>query len=290
MIWFLLALGNAITNSAYQAYSNYAVSLKRYSKFSILFWSMASSSILLFAVSWVLGFPEIRAGFWPAVLTTSILNFIAAPILLKGYEIGEFSSVYSMILLTPVFVIVTAFIFLGEVPQMIGIFGIILTIIGLASLSGVTLKNYKEKWRFERGALLGAFVALIYSVTVNFDKLSAKHSDAFFAAAMTAGTIAVLNGVYLLFKYRGSLSVKDFGLKSSYFWYLLPLGIISALAQVLHNSALLIGLVSYTIAIKRIGIVFGVILGWIFFKEKDLGKKMLGATIAVCGVLLILLG
>src|SRR3989344_5129660 len=224
MIWFLLALGNAITNSAYQAYSNYAVSLKRYSKFSILFWSMASSSILLFAVSWVLGFPEIRAGFWPAVLTTS------------------------------------------------------------------TLKNYKEKWRFERGALLGAFVALIYSVTVNFDKLSAKHSDAFFAAAMTAGTIAVLNGVYLLFKYRGSLSVKDFGLKSSYFWYLLPLGIISALAQVLHNSALLIGLVSYTIAIKRIGIVFGVILGWIFFKEKDLGKKMLGATIAVCGVLLILLG
>jgi drug/metabolite transporter (DMT)-like permease len=69
---------------------------------------------------------------------------------------------------------------------------------------------------------------------------------------------------------------------------LLLLGLMGAGGTVLYNSPLLGGFASYTIAVKRVGVLLGVIWGWLFFKEKDLGKKLLGAAIAIAGVVAIL--
>ena len=61
-----------------------------------------------------------------------------------------------------------------------------------------------------------------------------------------------------------------------------------ALSNVLHNAALLVGPASYTIAIKRVGILFGVVWGWLFFKEKNISRKLFGTAVAVSGVIVIL--
>ena len=53
------------------------------------------------------------------------------------------------------------------------------------------------------------------------------------------------------------------------------LGSLLSFSNVLHNSALLAGFASYTIAVKRVGVLFGIVWGWLFFHEKNIGKKLI---------------
>lgn len=298
-IWFLLSLGSAISNSATQVIQKWAVNAGRLSKISITFLASLTASAVLFLLSGlVIGIPALQPGFWVAILITGILNAVAFPVMLKAYSIGEFSSVYSMILLTPVFLVFTSFVFLGESPSWLGLVGVILTVVGL---SVVTLRDHKhiQVPDFKRGNWLGVLVALIWSITVNFDKLSARYSDAFFAPAMSFAILAVCFAGYLLIRHR-SLIVRinnvvepasppaSVGSIKPILLIVALLGLSMSLGNILHNAALLSGPASYTIAIKRTGVLLGVFWGWLFFKEKDIAKKVVGAAIAVAGVVAIL--
>ncbi len=299
MLWFVLALGSAISNSATQVIQKWAIGAGRLSKISITFLSSLTASLILLALSGlVIGVPVIQSGFWLAILITSILNAIAFPIMLKAYSLGEFSTVYSMILLTPVFLVFTSFFFLREVPTLPGLVGVVLTVVGL---SVVTLSGHRHTQvpDFKKGNWLGILVALIWSVTVNFDKLSARYADAFFAPAVSFGILALCFASYLLIRHRSLLvraprlpdieePMPPAGSIKTGLLIVLLLGLSLALGNILHNSALLHGSASYTIAIKRTGVLFGVIWGWLFFKEKNIAGKALGAAIAIGGVVLIL--
>lgn len=299
LIWFILALGSALSNSATQVVQKWAVGAGRLSKISITFLSSAVVFVALFLLSGlVIGFPAIQPGFWLAILVTGILNAVAFPIMLKAYSIGEFSSVYSMILLTPVFLVFTSFVFLGETPSLVGLVGVVLTVVGL---SIVTLGGHKHAQvpDFKKGNWLGILVALIWSISVNFDKLSARYADAFFAPAMSAAVLTLCFAGYLLIRHR-SLLVRTSGVSNieepaapsgsvkRSLLIVVALGFSMALGNILHNSALLHGPASYTIAIKRTGVLFGVFWGWLFFKEKNIAKKIFGAAVAIAGVVAIL--
>jgi len=296
LLWFFLALGAAITNSWVQTVQKFAVNFSRYSKFTISFIAATLTSLMLFAVSYfVFGMPDIKEGFWTAVSITGILNAVTLPVMLKAYEIGEFSSVYSMILMSPVFLLLTSFLFLGEVPTALGVLGVALTASGLMVIS--RSKGIGEKSaNFKNGNILGLFVAAIWSVSVNFDKLSAKYSNVFFAPAVTFAYIALISAVYLLWKYKSLFIeipdgkiLKESGLLNiRRVSIILLLGFLMVISQYFHNAALLAGPASYTIAVKRTGILWGVIWGWMFFRENNISRKFLGALTAVAGVLAIL--
>ncbi len=230
--------------------------------------------------------------FFSAVLITGILNFIAMPLLLRGYEIGEFSSVFSMILLTPVFTILTSFIFLGERANIIGIGGIILTIVGLWTVGRTpAAEGYVDghpRKNNHAGNLYGIIVALIFSVSVNFDKLAIRYSDIFFFSASVMALLAILNAFYLASVARLDLSFSRAHQRIADMKAPMLLGVISAFAQIAHAGAISSGLVSYTLAIKRTGIIFGILWGWLFFHEKNARQKLLGILIAFCGIGLIL--
>lgn len=291
-IWFLLSLGTALAHSVFSALNNHFVLLGRFSKFTIVFWTTLAGSLILFGVSLFLGFPEIRSGFWTAILVTGIINSITAPMILKAYELGEFSSVFSMILLSPVFLLITGFLFLGEVPSLVGVFGVTLTVFGLVVITNSAKNSDAEVYvsksgKINRGNLFAILVALLWSISVNFDKLAAGYSSPFFAPAVSMGIIAVLSGVYLIFIKRNNLSDSLKSWKFSSQLIILPLGAILALSNIFFNAALLAGLASYTVVVKRLAVVFGIFWGWIFFHEKNIGKKLLGAAIAIIGVIAI---
>ncbi len=292
--WFLLALGAAIANSWSQVIQKWAIFLSRYSKITIAFVSAATAALILFGVSYfIVGAPQIDGRFWAAVLVTGILNTLALPLMLKAYELGEFSSVYSMILMTPVFLLITSAIFLGETPSPVGIFGVLLTVLGLWVITR-TNHEHAQVPNFTKGNLLGLAVAFIWSISVNFDKLASVYSDQFFAPAITMAIIAAGCAIYLFATHRTLiLRIPDSSAVNRRFivpniFILFLLGATMALGSILHNSALLAGFASYTIAIKRIGVLFGVFWGWLFFKEKNIFRKALGAAIAIAGVVAIL--
>ncbi len=291
MLWFLLALGSAFTNSAYNGLSKYLVSLGRYSKFTIVFWAALIAAVFLFLIALAFGLPELGSGFWTAIAITVAINIVTGPLMLKAYQSGEFSSVYSMILLTPVFMLATSFIFLGEAPSLIGVGGVLLTVLGLwriaASGSHLPEKISETAGNIQRGNLLAILVALLWSVSANFDKLAAVHSNAVFAPAVSFAGIAAAMGIYLLIKYRG-FSGFPTTQRTAYFLGLLPIGLTLVASSIFFNAALLSGFASYTIAIKRLGVLFGIFWGKIFFKEINIRKKVIGAAIAIAGAITIL--
>ena len=58
---------------------------------------------------------------------------------------------------------------------------------------------------------------------------------------------------------------------------------------ILQMRIIQLTLVSYVIAIKRLSIVFGVLFGYLIFKEKNIKERLAGASIMVAGAVLILL-
>lgn len=288
-LWFFFAFGSAVLQSILNALSNEAVRVGRFSKIGISFVITGTASVILIAASFIfLGIPVLKPGFWEAVFITGTLNIIMLPLGLKAYEIGEFSSVYSMSLAAPIFLLFTGWIFLGELPPRLGVLGVILSVIGLWAV-GSSGKQYAKNIR--RGNMYGLLVALMASITVNFDKITVLRSNQILAYGVIAGYMSLGYGLYLLLM-RESLSldnseVKFFSLKSVSI--LLLAGIVQSLNGIFYNSALKLGFTSYTTAIKRMGVLFGVLWGTLFFKERQSFQKLFGVVTAIAGVILILL-
>ncbi len=288
-VWFLFVLIAAVSHSFYGLFSKKAVSLSNLPKPLIIFFASLFTSFILFSISFFSGFPEIGDKFFEAVLITGILNIISAFLLLRAYEISELSSVFPMLLLTPVFLIGTSYFILGEKVSMFGIIGIVITLLGLFIVESGASKilDGQNKSNIIKGALLGAMVAFIFSISTNFDKMATLNSSALFAGASVNLLIAL--GVLPILIYRSrKISFVEIGVKK--FLPLFALGIFSASTSAFHNLALGIGLVSYTILIKRTSVLFGVLWGILFLKEKNLLPKIIGSLVAISGIALILLG
>lgn len=293
--WLFFSLGSAVTTSLTQVLSKEALLDRRYSNVAIKFVSTLLASVCLFAVAYFSGLPQLDPRFWPAAIITGSINVVSALMYLRAYQVGEFSSVYSMSLMTPIFLLLTSFILLGERPTFWGSAGVFLTIVGLWV---AFRKNQPDKTvtHYTKGNLLGLSVALLSSLSVNFDKAAAIYSNRIFAPAVTVGFMAISYGLYLLVNHKkffaGNPPADGFQRRAPW-WFagfplLLLLGLLSAGGTVFYNSALLGGFASYTIAVKRVGVLLGVFWGWLFFREKNIGRKLLGAAIAIGGVVLIL--
>ncbi len=293
-VWLLFALIAAISHSFHGLFSKKAVSLSNLPKPLIIFCASLFTSLILFSISFFNGFPEIGDKFLTAILVTGILNIISAFLLLRAYEISELSSVFPMLLLTPIFLIGTSYFILGERVSMFGFAGIVVALLGLfivekgasGSLNGPNRSNVIK------GALFGALVAFFFSISTNFDKMATLNSSAIFAGAAVNLIIALGVLPILIFRSRKISFGEIFGeiIDIKKLLPLFALGIFSALTSAFHNLALGIGLVSYTILIKRTSVLFGVLWGILFLKEKNFLPKIIGSLIAISGIALILLG
>ena len=68
---------------------------------------------------------------------------------------------------------------------------------------------------------------------------------------------------------------------------LLIISLLNVFANICQLTAVQLGLVAYVIAIKRSGIVLALLLGFIFFKEKNIKERMTGAILMVGGVIFL---
>ncbi len=296
LLWILISIGSAVAASWAQTAQKWSVTLTQYSKFTIACIASLVSAATLLAASYVIrGVPIIDERYWLAMLVTGLINAATFPMMLKAYEVGEFSSVFSMSLLTPIFLLFTSFVMLGEVPSWSGAIGVVLSVLGLWVIT--SKHEHRAVPNFALGNWLAILVALLWSVSVNFDKLAATYSNPFFSPVGVFLVMAVAHGAYLLARHR-RLIVKSETTEGETLsppiqlpavLVLVATGVTFAVSSALHNSALLLGFASYTIAIKRLSVLLGVLWGWLFFHEKNIGRKLFGALIAIAGVAAIVL-
>ena len=219
---------------------------------------------------------------------TVILNIIAATLYFKALRITDLSLSMPMIAFTPLFLILTSFILLRELPTIFGVAGIFSIVIGsyilyLNKEKSHFLDPFKEIFR-NKGIFYMLIVAFLFSISVNFDKLVVLNSDPIFGSSM----IDLLLGLSFL----GISSVKIRDTKTVYRRNLLKfflLGVILALVAITINIAFTMQIASYVISLKRLSILFSVFYGGLIFKERNIPKRMLAALIMLAGAILIIL-
>jgi len=285
-MWFILALLGAFAQATYQVTNK--IFLRKINEYVLGAGVFFASAVFLFIISLINGFPVVNENFFPALLITGTINVFTTLLFLKVLKTTDASLAIPMLSFTPAFTILTSFVILKEVPSKYGIFGIILVVIGAYILNSesITLKKILEPFKkiiSKKELIYALIVAFLYSISTNYDKVVVVNSDPIFGSAIICSFVALILIIVVFFK--KDVSFREY--KSD-----LPKvglsGLFNALSAYFVNTALTLQIVPYVSAIKRTSVLFGVIYGFILFREKNIGKRFLGALIMVLGAVLII--
>ncbi len=286
MTWFIFAILGAFFNATY--YALIKKNLQNINQYVLSTGVFLIASIFLLILSSLRGFPEIGHFFYLSVFITGILNVIAAILYFKALKTTDLSLSIPLLSFTPVFLILTSYLLLKELPGLFGIFGIFLIVIGSYVLN--TTKNNRKMLApiksviNNRGALYMLIVAFIFSITSNFDKLVVKNSDPIFSSAIVFLFLGVSFLIISLFKAK-----KELINSKKYLSKFLIVGIILSMVAISINIAFTMQIVPYVISLKRLSILFSVFYGGLLFKEKNILRRIIGAIVMILGVILIIL-
>lgn len=306
MLWILLALLGAVTNAAYFIIVKmFIATIDPRILTGIGFFL---GGWLLFAVSALRGFPVIGPDFFPAIAITIILNILGLNLIFLALSSSDLSLSVPMLSFTPAILIVTSYVILHEVPSLPGILGICVIVSGSYVLNiSEGHEHFLDPIRSmmrNRASWYMLIVAFLFAISINFDKIVMLNSDPFFGMALTVMSIGIaclVLSAYSLRKKKNwirevtmqSLSATELStgifLPKKFAGLAVLIGLFVAIEAASINVAYTLQIVPYVIAIKRLSIIFMVLYGTIIFAERDLRKRVMGATIMVAGAIIILL-
>ena len=250
--------------------------------FSIFFFALPFLAIsLIFS-----GIPEIKNEFMLPLVLSSSLNILAIVMFSHSLKISEISVSIPMLSFSPVFLLLTSPIIIGEFPSIIGIFGIILIVLGTYFLN-FDKKNPSFLTPFlilakSKGPALMLIVAIIWSISPNFDKIGIINSSPNFYAFALFSFVSCGMTIIIFFK-----SKNNFGLIKNNMKKLFPIGFFGALTAIFQTYAYDQEIVPYVVSIKRISILFSSISGLTLLKEEKIKQRIPGITLMIIGVFLI---
>jgi drug/metabolite transporter (DMT)-like permease len=201
----------------------------------------------------------------------------------RALQISPLSLCAPFLAFTPIFLLGTGAIFLHEMPSWPKAFGAILILVGSVIMHGDLLRKgllapalaiYRDK-----GTRYSLLTAFLFAITNPVDKKLVLMSSAEFQGFVYGIGICIFFGIMVAVKRADWIGV----IRSA------PLPLI--LAGILDCSALLLQFLSYryldvlvAVSIKRAGIIFAVLMGWLFFHEKNIRLRLLAASTMFVGV------
>jgi drug/metabolite transporter (DMT)-like permease len=284
MAWYLFALGSAFLVATYQALVKKF--LKNINQHVLACGAFFSTAIILLIASLIKGIPSLGDSFYSAIVATVLLNVAATILLFKAFKLTDLSLVAPITSLTPIFLIITSFIILREVPTLIGTAGIFLIVIGAYVLNiskgNLSLFDPIKRMFKEKGIIFALIVAFLFSISSNFDKMIVQNSDTLFGSAIVNGLLGLSFLIIALFRTAGVKQV----FQSHYPKFFL-VGLVAAGSTIFINIAFSLQIVPYVISLKRMSILFSVMYGGILFKEKNIAMRVFGALVILAGVIFI---
>ena len=222
-----------------------------------------------------------------ALGAAGVISSIGNVLYMKAIKHSDLSITLPLLAFTPLFLLVTSPLMIGEFPNTLGLIGVFLIITGSYTLNIKERHNgYLAPFRAllkEKGPRLMFIVAFLWSIGANFDKMGILNSSPLFWVIVFNATIATILLPIVL--YKSPQPFKRQLPKAAKF--LLLIGFISALSLSFQMSAVSLTLVIYVNAIKRTSTVIGVLFGDLFFKEDHIRERLAGALIMLAGVFFI---
>ncbi|MCU0544734.1 MAG: DMT family transporter [Oscillatoriaceae cyanobacterium Prado104] len=286
MIWLIFGILTAFFEAVKDVFGKQ--NLKKNDEY-VVAWSLAFFSAV-FLIPFVLyaGIPSLNLQFWIALLIGGSLNAVTAVLYIKAIKISDLSLTVPLVALTPLFLLLTSPLIVGEYPNLFDCIGIFLIV------TGSYLLNIKEKSQgylapfkallYQPGPKMMLIVAFLWSITSNFDKIGVQNSSPIFWVFALFASMSVLLLPILLHKTPNPSRkiARDLPM-------LATMGFFNATGVIFQMQALTMTLVVQVIAVKRTSVLMGVLFGHFIFKEKDIQERLLGAAIMIGGVFLITL-
>ncbi len=244
-----------------------------------------AAPLLLFVLPFI-EIPRLDNVFFIITFILLPLDIVALLLYMRAINISPLSLTLPFLAFTPIFLIGTSYIILGERPDRTGFVGIVLVAIGAYLLNVRTIKRgLLEPLKAiakEKGSVLMVIVAFIFSINLNLGKIAVQHSSPIFLSIFYSFLLSILLFLIVSFKTKNIFSK----IVSQPLLFLL-IGISMAVMMVTHLMAISLIEAAYMVSVKRLSILFGVIFGVMFFRETNIKERFLGATVMVSGIILI---
>jgi len=250
----------------------------------LVHWLFALPFLALVGLS--IRWPSLDRTFWLAGAAALPLELLGAFLYMRVLKICHLSLCIPLLAFTPVFLILTGWLVLGEALNLAGVAGIALVaggsyFLGLGSESALWWQPLAALAR-EPGARLMLVVAAIYAVTSALGKLAILHSEPAFFGVMYP---TVVGGSFLAL-YPFNRERQAATLKTRWAAGLL-VGAAVAGEIICHVFGMSLAPAAYLIGVKRLSILFSVILGGLLLRERPLLPRLAAAALMVAGVALL---
>jgi len=287
-MWFPIALFEAFANSLTSPINKYQV--KTIHPIALLFLNQCFSIACMFILILLLGgIPHVTSKFFIFMFYSSILDtgaFIASYWAIRHTQISLLAPLGS---LTPIFATIFGLLFLHEVPsplKLLGITGIVIGIylLNISEISGGLLKPFKRLLS-DKGVKLYFIPVILYGITPIFQKqaiFQIHPSMPLFASFIGNCFVTLFLSLYAV---RFVKKEKNAIMKNR--WLFLLFGILNTFSQLAAYIVFSITHIGYATAIFSLSSLFTILLGGIFFKENNIGERLIGALVIICGVALL---
>jgi uncharacterized membrane protein len=285
MTGFLLALGTAVSESLKDIISKY--NLAHIDEYVAAFAMHLVQSLLLFPLIMWFGFEHMSARFLWTLLISSVLQLWVILLYLKAIKRSEISVTVPLITLTPLFMLITSPVMLGQFPNMTGIAGIALIVAGTyisntGGEKGNLMAPFLSLFR-SQGSRYMLLVAFLWSITANLDKIGVEETSPLYWAFAKDFVILLYLIPIMLYK-----SGRPLHQVRNRIWPLISVGFFRFTSVVTQMFAIELILVPYVISIKRSSTAFVILFAFFYFNERaSFRNRLAGIIIILAGLFVI---
>ncbi len=289
MTGILFAQGSAIFQSIQNILNKKLV--QKEEPFVVIWYTIFMSMFFLVPIVLINGIPEIQADFYVFLAIRLILDVFALSLYFYALRDGDVSLIVPLFTFSVVFSLISSSIINNEMPNIVGILGI------LTVMAGTYLLNLPDK---ERGkdlllpvkllfknssSRLILLSAMLYGIIYSVNKVGINNSSTSFFTFSAALGLLVFFTLAIVFKTRGNI-FKEIKLKK--FPKFIPLGLLDGVKIFLFMSAVSQTFVSFADASDNTTALYSTVFAGIVFKEQ-IKNRLLPICVMILGVLLITL-
>ncbi len=273
---FFLATSDVFTKKALRDVNEYTVCFGR------ILWAIPCVALALpFST-----IPPVDSTFWFSFILLIPIEITAVILYTRAIKLSPLSITTPFLGLTPLFLIVTAYLLLGEKPDASGMCGIVLVALGAYSLnirqSKVGFLGPLKAIAHERGSLLMVITAVLYSITSVLGKICTQHSSPVFFSMIYVITLPVF-----LFPFVYGKTSQKHIVPSCTNPFLIVAGLFYGGMVICHLSGIVLVEVPYMLSVKRTSLLFSILYGRFLFHETGFTERLAGGVLMLAGIVLI---
>ncbi len=227
----------------------------------------------------------------PSLAATAVVNGLAFWAYGRALAKGDLSLVLPLINLSPLVLLFSGWLVLGERPSPLAGVGVLLVVAGAFRLGSAAMaapgpagQAWLGLWR-SPGARPMAMVAVLWGIGASIDKLGVQAGG---TLTWVAGLNLVVAGPLLLPAMAAGEARPLLGAGTRRWRWLLFTALLTLVGMALQMEALRRTQVVHVIAIKRLSTLFGALVGVLWLREGGGGLRLPAALLMLVGAVLVL--